>query len=496
MKLNRLIPAAFSLAAGTMSTVAAETAPQKPNAVADTNRPNILFIMVDQQFADAMSCRMGTQYLNTPAMDSLAKNGQLFTRAYSANPLCMPSRNSIFTGRYPHETGVTKNFKADSTFKIDPIEFPNLGDYFRQAGYRTAYFGKRHLSFSVEDSFSITQPQPPKKNHDCETLAETLAFLSQKPAPPFLLVVSFMNPHNVCELARNQDLPDGPIGPPPAPERCPPVPANLAPQLNEPDTMTIMRRAYQDTPVFPVGNFTPDDWRQLRWGYYRLIEKVDAQIGTLLAALRSAGLADDTLIVFTSDHGESAGAHGWNQKDVFYEESVRVPLIISYPGHTKAGTCDRLVNTGLDLLPTMLDFADVPVPAKLQGRSLRPLALGETVTAWRDHVVVEDSLRQRTEGRMVRSERYKYCVYNYGQQRESLVDLQTDPGETRNLVGNPEYRQILLDHRALLSRFAQEHQDPLAVAMLADDVKPIPFPQPSSGAETKQAAGLKNAENR
>jgi choline-sulfatase len=457
-------------------------------AVCAADKPNVVFIMTDQQFADAMSCRMGKEFIKTPAMDSLAQNGVLFTRAYTTNPLCMPARNAIFTGRYPHETGVTKNANAK-------YDFPDTGTYFKKAGYQTAYFGKRHLCFKVEDSFPITNGG----QHDVPTTELATEFLSRKHELPFLLVVSFMNPHNVCELARGQKLPDGPIGEAPPTDQCPPVPANLAPQLNEPDTMTIMRKGYHASPTFPVGTFTPDQWRQLRWGYYRLIEKVDAQIGTVLAALRKAGLEENTLVVFTSDHGECAGAHGFNQKTVLYEESVRVPLIVSLKGRTKAGTCDKLVNTGIDLLPTLLEFAGAAVPKELSGRSLRPLVLGEPVNEWRDHIVVEDHMdqaasigpfRPAAEGRMVLSVRYKYCVYSRGEQRESLVDLESDPGETKNLAGDPAFRKVLIEHRALLTRFGKEQNDPLVAELLSDDVKPIPF-TPQGASERKEGGKKK-----
>ncbi|HEY3862265.1 MAG TPA: sulfatase-like hydrolase/transferase [Verrucomicrobiae bacterium] len=442
-------------------------------------KPNVLFIITDQQFADAMSCRMGSRYIHTPVLDGLARDGMFFTRAYSANPLCMPSRNSMFTGRYPHETRVTRN----NEIKLDPAEFVDLGACFQRAGYQTAYFGKRHLFFNVEKSFPITI-NPPMTNHDIATAASAVDFLSQKHDQPFLLVVSFKNPHNVCELSRGQDLPDGEIGAPPPPENCPPLPANFAPQQDEPDTMTIMRKGYQASPLFPVGNYTEAHWRQLRWGYCRLIEKVDAQIGEVLGALRRAGLEDNTIVVFTSDHGECAGAHDFIQKTVLYEESARVPLIISFKGRAKAGLCDKLVNTGVDIMPTLLDFAGAPVPPKLTGRSLRPLALGQPAADWRDFVVVEDDMDQAGPvdgftpsalGRMVRTDRYKYCIYSRGLKRESLVDLQTDPDEAKNLAGDPAFRAILLEHRALLARFAKEHNDPQAIAMLADDVKPVPF---------------------
>jgi arylsulfatase A-like enzyme len=163
---------------------------------------------------------------------------------------------------------------------------------------------------------------------------------------------------------------------------------------------------------------------------------------------------------------------------------VHVPLMVSYKGVTKQGTCDKMVNTGLDLLPTMLDFAGLEAPRKLTGRSLKPLATGRPATQWRDHLVLEnhmdqaaavDGIRPSVQGRMVRTERFKYCVYSQGVQRESLVDLQANPGETKDLARDPDHRQVLLEHRALLTKFAQEHHDPLAASLLANDVEPRPF---------------------
>lgn len=454
-------------------------------------RPNVVFIITDQQSADTMSCRMGKDLINTPTMDRLAQTGMLFTRAYSSNPLCMPYRASVFTGRYPHETGVTKN--AGPKGGLDPKQFVCLGTYFRNAGYDTAYSGKWHLCYARKDAeahgFEIVTGRVPG-DHDAGVTDGVAEFLARPHDKPFLLVASFLNPHNICEWARRlagreQVLTCGEIGEPPPLDQLPPPPANLAPPQNEPDGMTLMRKAYQvDSGLFPVARFTADDWRVHRWGYYRMIEKVDAEIGKVLAALRDAGLEENTLIVFTADHGDCAGAHRFNQKTVFYEESARVPLIIACKGKTIGGISDKLVNTGIDLLPTMLDFAGLEVPQELPGRSLMPLALGEPVTAWRDHIVVEnnmsqageiDGLRPQMEGRMVRTERYKYCVYSRGNQRESLVDLQSDPGEMVDLARDPKYREVLLQHRELLARFGKEQNDPLAAELLADNVKPIPF---------------------
>lgn len=423
---------------------------------------------------------MGRQFLHTRAMDSLAANGTLFTRAYAANPLCMPSRNSMFTGRYPHETGITSNDKAS----LDAAEFVSMGTYLRRAGYQTAYFGKWHLGLNVKDANAHGFEILAAKGTDTAVAENAVQFLRQSHTQPFLLVASFVNPHNVCEYARGQTLPLGPVGDPPPLAQLPPAPANLLPAKHEPDTMTMMRQAYHNTTLFPVGNFDARKWRELRWAYYRMIEKVDAEIGKVLGALRQTGLEEKTLIVFTSDHGECAGAHGFNQKTVLYEESTRVPFIVSLKGTTPQGTCDRLVNTGIDIVPTLLDFAGVAQPTKLPGLSLRSLATGRPVAQWRELVVVGNNmvqggavgdLRPATEGRMVRSERYKYCVFEYGQQRESLVDLLKDPGETVDLATDPAHRKVLLEHRELLRRFGREHHDPLVERLLADGVKARSF---------------------
>lgn len=477
--------------------------PPRQAVAAPPSRPNVLFIMTDQQFADVMSCRMGKQYLHTPTMDGLAARGMLFTRAYSPNPLCMPARNSLFTGYYPHQTRVMTNDQPPGGF--DPLKFVCLGRYFQQGGYETADSGKWHLCFNAKDpathGFEIVTGKSPG-GHDAGVTDGAVRFLARPHDKPFLLVASFLNPHNICEWARRlagreQQLNCGEIGEPPL-EQLPPAPVNAAPPRHEPDGMTLIRRAYQveDGP-FPVGKFTPEDWRKHRWGYYRMVELADREIGRVLEALRAAGLEENTLVVLTADHGDCAGAHAFNQKTVFYEESARVPLIVSWKGQTPPATCDKLVNTGIDILPTLLDAAGMEVPAALPGRSLLPLAVGRQVSDWREHVVVEnrmtqtgviDGMKPTLEGRMMRTERYKYCLYGNGQQRESLVDLQADPGETTDLATDPAYREVLVRHRELLAQFGREQQDPLVAELLADDVKPIPFPPGTAAAAAKPKA--------
>lgn len=437
---------------------------------ASADRPNVVVIITDQQFADAMSCAIGRDYIHTPNMDSIAENGMRFTRAYCANPLCVPSRASMFSGRYPHETGVQTNSRG----RLDPKEFPCMGRLFRDAGYDTGFFGKWHMPFAEKDK--TVHGFDTVGGRGCIYTGEPVAkFIAAERSGPFLAVASFMNPHNICEWSRGQKLPGGPIGPPPAPDKCPPPKPNMTPPAGETDVMTHMRRAYQAHRLFPVGKFTDDKWRQYRWAYYRLVEKVDRHVGTVLAAVRKSGQARKTVVVFLSDHGECHGTHRWNQKTVFYDESARVPLIISQPGKTPKGTCDSLAQTGIDLIPTICDFAGIDVPAKLPGISLKPHATGKAPKKGRPYVVVQNHLVQcvpvdgvslKPQGRMVRSDRYKYCLYSEGKRRESLVDMQGDPGEMTNLAARPEAPEALLTHRGYLQQFARKHNDTVALRML------------------------------
>lgn len=450
--------------------------------------PNVLFIMTDQQIADGMSFRMGREYLRTPALDRLAARGTYFTRAYAANPLCMPSRNSILTGRYPHETGITDNMPMYSGFRLDLEKFPLLGTYFQSAGYRTGYFGKWHLCADPKAPAAHGFERIDVRQKDSVTADNAITFLRELPGDrPFLLVTSFLNPHNITEYTRGQPLSNGPVGDPPGLAELPPAPSNLGAPHGESDAMSQIRRAYHaNQRLFPVGKFPPSVWQAMRWGYYRMIEKVDAEIGRVLAVLRERGLEENTVIVFVSDHGECGGAHGLSQKTVFYEESVRVPLIVCAPGQDRAHISDAFVNVGVDLLPTMLDYVGLAKPAQLPGLSLRRPAAGETVAGWPDEVVAGNQMSQGgfvdelgyvpiTEGRMVRTGRFKYCVYLHGERRESLFDVRNDPGEMVDLAGDPAYRAIVVEHRARLRRFAAQRGDLLVESLLAGDVAPRAF---------------------
>jgi choline-sulfatase len=197
------------------------------------------------------------------------------------------------------------------------------------------------------------------------------------------------------------------------------------------------------------------------WIYHRLTEDVDRQIGTILDALRETGLDKNTIIVFTSDHGDMDGSHKMVHKGYFYDESTRVPFIIAGPGVKQGVDREHLVSSSVDLIPTFCDFAGIEIPEGVQGLSVKPVALGETPENWRDYIISENG-----RGRMVRSARYKYNIYKRGEPREMLLDMEDDPGEMKNLARDGEYQEVLMDHRRMVHEWALESGDRMAVPFL------------------------------
>ena len=198
-------------------------------------------------------------------------------------------------------------------------------------------------------------------------------------------------------------------------------------------------------------------WRLYRGAYRHFMADVDRQIGIVLDALRESGLERDTVVIFTSDHGDHDGEHRLTMKRSFYEAAVHVPLLVRWPGRVAANRVDdrHLINNGIDLLPTLCDLAGVAPPAGLPGRSFSGLARGEEAAGWREFTV-----SQTVTGRMLRGGRYKYCVYHHaGVSEELLCDLHDDPLETVNLAASPAHRAALREHRSLLAEWTGHHAD-------------------------------------
>ena len=391
-------------------------------------------------------------------MDQLAQTGVRFENAYCSYPICTPSRASMFTGLMPHQIGVYENGLSLS----DERRSLGLGNVLSRGGYDCVYGGKWHLpemSMSAGHGFRNICDFS-----DWDLADRCITYLNQPHEKPFLLIASFDNPHNICEWSRQTALPWGPVPEVPTPQ-CPNLPANFAIPAYEPEAIGAERAPHPKS-FFRASSLTVDDWRQYRHAYYRMVEWVDAEIGRIVDGVHAAGLAGNTVVIFSSDHGDGLAAHQWNQKLVLYEESVRVPLIISRANGSTNPLVDteHLVSTGLDLFPTICDYAGVDPPSDLPGQSLRPLAEGRTTSAWRDHVISETFFGPYmgglgTEGRMVRTHRYKYIMYSWGKYREQLFDMQTDPGEMVNLAIEDRYRDVLDKHRQLLVQWMTETDD-------------------------------------
>lgn len=432
------------------------------------SRPNIVYIFTDQQSADAMSCA-GNDYLETPALDRLAEMGTRFDRAYSSFPLCVPARMSMFTGRMPHELGIYANCQPTE----DHPGVPMLGRVMRDAGYDCYYIGKWHKTVpeSARDihGFSGLVAGGGYGGADREKADHAIRYLQEDRDDPFFMVISFNNPHDACELARGEDLRMQDLPPMPPTDELPPLPDNWQPPEREPEVLRRFQEKYGS--IGRAQNWDEMKTRQFRWGYNRLVEMVDRQIGRVLEALEQRGMMDNTLIVFSSDHGDGQGCHRWNQKWSLYDESARVPFIVAAPDAAARGDVENeLISASLDLMPTVLDYAGLEVPAECRGLSLRP-RIREESEEWRSYVPAETEFGTWAEvgedewpkGRMIRTDRYKYMAYDAGARREQLFDMESDPGETIDIASRDESSLVLQRMRRHLVEWCGRTDDAFEV---------------------------------
>jgi len=423
---------------------------------ATPKRPNVLIITTDQQQVDAMSA-VGNPWVKTPHMDSIAARGVYFTRSYCAFPLCSPSRSALHTGRTPHEIRVDRN-----TVPIDPA-VPISGQVFRTAGYDTGYAGKWHMPNTYPTDgiagFEVLNKstRQGKLAHavDEATMNAGIEFLKRKHDKPFLLVVSFINPHDIC-LPAGEDSPllgDVWKKYEPAPGvKVPPLPANFDKTAGGLDNVRSPKNEKWDE----------NQWQRYRYAYYRMVEDVDQQVGQVLAALRQTGQEDNTVIIFTSDHGEGLGSHRWTGKMMFYDEEAAVPLIVSWQGVTPAGRIERehLVST-LDVLPTICDYAGIQAPPLMRGESLRTV-IEKPEQPGHEFVVSEmagGGAVRAGRNFMVRTKQYKYVFFPGAERTEMLFDLQADSGEMKNLAGEKAMAGQLDRHRQLLAQWKQTTEE-------------------------------------
>jgi arylsulfatase A-like enzyme len=438
------------------------------------DRPNILFITTDEHRFDCLGC-YGNPVIRTPNLDGLAAEGVRFARGYVQNPMCMPSRMAIMTGRYCSEHGCNINCTG-----IPPHEQAHtFMRYLRDAGYATAAIGKMHMmpkwgpfGFTYLDLVegkadannqyidyltalglngrqhealgergpfgTYTNALPAEHTIDAFVGRRAAAWLEAwDAAEPFFLWVSFCNPHFPFD--------------PPAPYASLYDPAEVPPPVWREGEMADKPTQRQLQQERGYDQLTEAQMRRIVAHYYGNVTLVDDQVGRLLDVLAARGLADDTLIAFTSDHGDHLGDHRLLHKSgvTFYDVSVRVPYLVRYSPLFPAGAvCEELVEA-IDLPATFLDVAGVPLPPTMQGRSLVGLAEG-AIPDWRDDAFSEIDLRlnphmhgpkdpgSRDHVAMICTRRWKYVHFpNLG--IGELYDLATDPHELTNLFYDPAY---------------------------------------------------------
>jgi arylsulfatase A-like enzyme len=414
-------------------------------APARRDRPNILFLFTDQQRIDAMSAADNPS-LRTPAMDAIAQGGVRFTRSFCSTPQCSPSRASIITGRYPHAVNILTNTEAIGGQPLDP-RMPSVGHVLQGAGYETAWFGKWHLGKGIA-AHGFDEADECGGGNGEKTAARCEGFLKRKHARPFALFASFINPHDIYDfqkIAKQIELGRRKIE----------LPESRRDDLR---AKPACQAEYRDKDQgAATRGFGDDDWRRYLDVYYYLTEKVDAEIGRVVKALGAAGLDRETIIVFTSDHGDLGGAHGMPFKGpCMYRELVNVPLAIRWPGVIREGQVNDALVSNVDLLPTLCDFAGAAAPEGVQGRSLRPLLDGRTPADWREFVVAEYYSKQKWANpiRMLCTKQWKYVRYRpWG---DELYNLEKDPNEMKNLAfGSPLPEEAKTTGRQLADQLVQ-----------------------------------------
>jgi arylsulfatase len=466
------------------SNRAVRTIPAKPSG-SRVGRPNILWICTDQQRFDTITS-LGNSLARTPNIDRLVREGVTFTNAFAQSALCTPSRASMMTGRYPHNTGATGNgfdaFRGDEMLVTEILS--------TAAGYDCGLIGKLHLMSCdghvekrIDDGYRLFlwshDPfpknlgqanqyikwlgakgykwddvyKPPKDKwayagvpanlHQTTWCFNNAIELIQenKLKSPWLLNVNVFAPHHPFdpseEYLKRYD-----------PDKMP-LPKYKEGELkNKPPNQMVDSHGAYGGLLMSYPKMSQQEHREVKAAYYAMIEQVDDQVGRLLDMLDKTGHRDNTLIIFTSDHGEMLGNHGIYLKGSYtYDDLIHVPLIMSWPGHFRGGIrSDALVEL-VDIMPTLLDAAGVKIPKIIQGKSLYGICTGKAdLSEHRNFVYAECLEANATDNPpvhlvMVRDKKCKIVVYQ-GQGIGELYNLEADPDEFDNLWNSPSHQSL------------------------------------------------------
>ena len=501
----RLLPLLLVLASGCTFTE-----PSTIGADAEAQRPNILFVFTDDHAAHAIGAygEWLSEVAPTPNIDRLASEGMLFRNAFVTNSICAPSRAVILTGKHSHLNGVlTNRERFDST----QTTFPKL---LQDAGYQTAITGKWHLKTEPTgfDYFSVLLGQGPYYNprmrtpdgivqHEGYTTEiitdQALEWLQRRRQPdrPFMLMYQHKAPHrnwlpgpDHVDLFEDMQLPEPPtlfddyanrtsaakeqemtIGEHMRAGWDLKVPGgegydNFARHLTE-EQLARLEEAYAAENERAAGLTGAE---RVRWNYQRYLKDylrsvaaVDDGLGRVLEYLDESGLSQNTIVVYSSDQGFFLGDHGWFDKRWMYEESLRMPLIVRWPGVVTPGSEDDHLVQNLDFAETFLDAAKVPIPGDMQGRSLVPILAGADPDDWREavyyHYYEFPGAHMVARHYGVRTDRYKLIHY-YQIGEWELFDLERDPDELRNVYQDPAYDDVVERLRERLEEL-RDHYD-------------------------------------
>jgi len=448
-------------------------------AAAD-DRPNVLFIVSDD--LNNMLGSYGDQLARTPHLDRLAARGVRFERAYCTFPLCGPSRNSFLTGLYPNSTGILRNAEIFRQAIPDQVSLPQA---FRRAGYFAARIGKLYhysvprsvgtnghddpASWELElnpagvdrleeepEIFSLSPGRfggtlswyaSPKADafHTDGMMAADAEWVLERCARdrsrPFFLAVGFFRPHTPYVAPREPYFDWHPV------EQMPVVTGVAEDQADLPPAALGSYKKEQD-------KLTDELRRQCRQAYNASISFMDAQVGRVVDALDRLGLAENTVIVFTSDHGYHMGEHGLWQKQSLFEESARVPLLMVAPGITRPESVAVAPVSQVDLFPTLAELCGVTAPDNLQGQSLVPLLSDPQQPGrnWALTQVVRRGRQGRFFGYSLRTPRWRYTEWDQGRAGRELYDHEADPRELTNLADAPAHAEAQAQLASLLQK--------------------------------------------
>ena len=429
------------------------------------NKPNFIVIQVDQLTDRALKA-YGGKYGN-PSIDSIFADGVGFDSCTCQYPLCQPSRASLWSGIYPHETDILSNGRNWPVSDL-PSSVPTLGSVFSENGYECVHFGKTHdagalRGFRIEPESSIEIPDNPDYPYNQDTYRDVYTsekangFLScYKWDKPLMMVVDFVNPHNICGYVgkkQNEKIEDA--------SDLPELPPNYAFDDIEQRSKSIQYICCSHNRQAQASGWSENEYRGYLAAYYHYLSLVDKQIGSLLEILRKSAGYDNTYVVFISDHGDGMAARGSVTKQVaMYHETVNVPFAFSGPLVKNKNVMIKGLAENLDLFPTLCDLAGIAAPESCRGISLassiadlkaldRKYAVSEWFTEWGYTI---------SPARMIATDKYRY-IYYLEDKKEELYDLAEDPYEMRNAAGDERYSDVIDEMREYLASQISETGD-------------------------------------